>query len=1077
MSTTRLATTTRRLPGLSFEAQSPPLADALPRMDVAVFVGFASSGPIDQPVVIEDSAQFAAIFGEDAPLAWDAERGLMMRAYLGPTVRDFFRQGGSRCWIIRVARDAKYNYFPIPALLELRANGDLFPAFARARSEGSWSDALLAGTSLQSHPIEVTSASFATHHFELSPNSPADVQPGDLLRFELHNEGCGLFGVAESVQAVEQDVSSPPSEEISSAKQRRVAQRRTVRVQLAKPFWFKTHWLDGLSRKRVSPVRAVNADGSVGPPLNVAGWSLSSQGQSIALWFASSLDVPQAGSNLLVDHFDVQLLVTVQSLEDGEPFIADSPLPETVLVSGKVDRLILPQPSQALVFNHKSESQVIGVAGRPSIEGREIKLNCSLPLADAPAPGTVMRVDFGVRKLWLTVREVISIAQAGGSDPTGSVQIAGGGFWPLAGAPSLSPDTPVAAERLNFDLLVRKTADTPLRLTDLGFDESHQRYWGGWPTDEQRYRAMKTPAFMAGANETQAGAREFFPLAESSNSPDLNSGKSDKQPSPVLYLPLAMPFMDGAFLGAGEQRQSARERDGLALVGVDGKVQATPYSDLFLDPDLIDATLENLLSQADYLRYQRPIPRDLLGIHAALDIEEATIIAVPDAVHRGWKYETQESVPPEASVALPHPERWRYLDCNPPPAQVPLEKEPRRENFLDCDLRVLDPPEEFSRLNETPTGTITLVWKSVADATRYVVEESRDPAWNGAEVIYSGPQTRLVIYGRSAGDYFYRIRVETAAVTSDWSSGISVQGSTTQWQIEKRESYEAAPLLAVHRALLRLCAARADLFAVLALPEHYREDDAITHAEILRPANGSLFRARVRTEQGDAQVAPLSLGEEQATSYGALYHPWFVTRRDDFLEPWQLVPPDGAACGVMAQRALTRGAWIAPANELLRGVVALSPPLARERRQELQDAQVNIFRHEPRGFLSLGADTLSRDIDLRPINVRRLLILLRRLALRLGETYVFEPNDDSFRRLVQRGFEAALDRMFARGAFAGRTAATSYQVNTDVSLNTPASVDQGRFIVELKVAPSLPLTFITVRLVQTNDGSMVTEVR
>ena len=105
------------------------------------------------------------------------------------------------------------------------------------------------------------------------------------------------------------------------------------------------------------------------------------------------------------------------------------------------------------------------------------------------------------------------------------------------------------------------------------------------------------------------------------------------------------------------------------------------------------------------------------------------------------------------------------------------------------------------------------------------------------------------------------------------------------------------------------------------------------------------------------------------------------------------------------------------------------------------------------------------------------MILLRRLALRLGETYVFEPNDDSFRRLVQRGFEAALDRMFARGAFAGRTAATSYQVVTDDSINTPTSVDQGRFIVELRVAPSLPLTFITVRLIQTNDRSLVTEMR
>jgi phage tail sheath protein FI len=127
--------------------------------------------------------------------------------------------------------------------------------------------------------------------------------------------------------------------------------------------------------------------------------------------------------------------------------------------------------------------------------------------------------------------------------------------------------------------------------------------------------------------------------------------------------------------------------------------------------------------------------------------------------------------------------------------------------------------------------------------------------------------------------------------------------------------------------------------------------------------------------------------------------------------------------------------------------------------------------------VSLSADTLSREVDVRPINVRRLLILLRRLSLRVGATYVFEPNDDSFRRLVQRGFEAVLERMFERGAFAGSTPATSYQVITDESINSRTSVDQGRFIVELRVAPLLPLTFITVRLVQTNDRSLVMEVR
>ena len=122
-----------------------------------------------------------------------------------------------------------------------------------------------------------------------------------------------------------------------------------------------------------------------------------------------------------------------------------------------------------------------------------------------------------------------------------------------------------------------------------------------------------------------------------------------------------------------------------------------------------------------------------------------------------------------------------------------------------------------------------------------------------------------------------------------------------------------------------------------------------------------------------------------------------------------------------------------------------------------------------------GTLTLSRDADLRPINVRRLLMLLRRLALRHGPTYVFEPHDDSFRRQVQRGFEALLDDLFVRGAFAGATAADSYRVVTDPSINSSQAVDQGRFIVELRVAPASPLTFLTVRLVQNGERRLVAQ--
>src|SRR5919204_2190548 len=129
----------RRLPGFQFEAQAPP-ADALPRMDVAIFVGFAAAGPLDTPVPIEDVAGFRSIFGPDAPLAWDEARGEPLYALLGPTVRAFFRNGGRRCWVIRVAREPRANFFPVPGLAQLRRWADgalraLGPAFAQARSE------------------------------------------------------------------------------------------------------------------------------------------------------------------------------------------------------------------------------------------------------------------------------------------------------------------------------------------------------------------------------------------------------------------------------------------------------------------------------------------------------------------------------------------------------------------------------------------------------------------------------------------------------------------------------------------------------------------------------------------------------------------------------------------------------------------------------------------------------------------------------------------------------------------------------------------------------------------------------
>ena len=99
----------------------------------------------------------------------------------------------------------------------------------------------------------------------------------------------------------------------------------------------------------------------------------------------------------------------------------------------------------------------------------------------------------------------------------------------------------------------------------------------------------------------------------------------------------------------------------------------------------------------------------------------------------------------------------------------------------------------------------------------------------------------------------------------------------------------------------------------------------------------------------------------------------------------------------------------------------------------------------------------------------------RRLALRDGTVEVFEPNNADFRFSMRHRFERILSDLYVRGAFAGATPDAAYRVVADASLNPRQSLDQGRFIMELRVAPSHPLTFLTVRLVQTGPERLVLE--
>lgn len=271
-------------------------------------------------------------------------------------------------------------------------------------------------------------------------------------------------------------------------------------------------------------------------------------------------------------------------------------------------------------------------------------------------------------------------------------------------------------------------------------------------------------------------------------------------------------------------------------------------------------------------------------------------------------------------------------------------------------------------------------------------------------------------------------------------------------QLEAPADYDMGPLLEVQRALVTLCASRADCLAVLALPRHFERRQVLD------------WCTEISGTPDFADGTPLS--------YAAVYHPWLEQPETLAAQPPALrsagplraAPPDGAVCGMVAARERSRGAWIAPANEALHGVVRLEPSLSTDDWAALFDRRVNVVRQQPGRFALLSAHTLSTDSLLLQISVRRLLIFLRKLALRRGQRYVFENNTPRFRQTVQAAFERTLTGLARRGALA------AFEVSTGPEYNSENDEFNGRLIVAIKVAPTNPIEFITVVMLRAGDS-------
>lgn len=274
------------------------------------------------------------------------------------------------------------------------------------------------------------------------------------------------------------------------------------------------------------------------------------------------------------------------------------------------------------------------------------------------------------------------------------------------------------------------------------------------------------------------------------------------------------------------------------------------------------------------------------------------------------------------------------------------------------------------------------------------------------------------------------------------------------------EDYEIEAMLEIQQAMLNFCQARRDVTCVLTLPLHFEKRQCIEWQEKFRQQLG-LGARRSAFSSESTEISDLS--------YAAVFHPWLLQRDASSPDGLRRVACDGAVCGIIAARERARQVWVAPANVPLRMVLGLTPVFNTDDWADLFDLQFNLVRAEPSDFRLMSAHTLSDEAILLQVSVRRLMILLRKVVVERGMDFVFESNHQRFREAVKLMLERILRFMFERGAFAGATPEQSYRVVTDSSVNPPESVDAGRFIAQIQVAPSQPMEFITVLLTRIGE--------
>jgi hypothetical protein len=207
------------------------------------------------------------------------------------------------------------------------------------------------------------------------------------------------------------------------------------------------------------------------------------------------------------------------------------------------------------------------------------------------------------------------------------------------------------------------------------------------------------------------------------------------------------------------------------------------------------------------------------------------------------------------------------------------------------------------------------------------------------------------------------------------------------------------------------------------------------------------------------------------SSYAAMYYPW-VKITDSTNKKDIFVPPTGLVAAQYAYTDQVSDVFYAPAGRTrgsLTDALAVERNLTQGDRDVLALNQINPIHSEAgAGIYIKGQRTLqSATTALDRVNVRRLLLKLRKIIASASRSYEFEPGDSITAQKLKQLAESVLEDHLRRGAI------SEYTVDVGPNVNTPLVRENNELRMNISLIPTKTAEIIIETYLIQNQGGGV----